>query len=75
MVTKKRNQVCDGVAPPEAVRGGGYEVVTPNVTGVTLGAEMHNAEPLQTDYSDYPVKSRVAFFRRTRCKARRLIRT
>jgi len=50
-------------------------VVTPSVTAVTLGAEMHNAGLLQTDYSDYPVKPRAAFFSRTRCKARRLIRT
>ena len=37
-------------------------MVTPSVTAVTLGAEMHNAGLLQTDYSDYPVKSRAAFF-------------
>ena len=54
---------------------GGYEVVTPSVTLVTLGAEMHNAVQLQTNCWNYTVESRAAFFRRTRCKARRLIRT
>jgi hypothetical protein len=75
LVTKKRNQVMIEQYRPEIARGGGYEVVTPSVTAITLGAEMHNAVLLQMDCADYAVESRAAFFRRTRCRARRLIRT
>ena len=75
LVTKRRNQVAVKQRQRGEAGRGGYEVVTPSVTAVTLGVEMHNAELLQTDYSDDPVKSRAAFFSRTRCKARKLIRT
>ena len=72
LVTKKRNQLQPGYAGVETPDQGGYEVVTPSVTAVTLGVEMHNAVLLQSNYAE---ESRSAFFRRTRCKARRLIST
>ena len=75
LVTKNRNQLVIEEQQQEETRRGGYEVVTPSVTAVTLGVEIHNAGLLQTNYSDSPVRSRAAFFSRTRCKARRLIKT
>jgi hypothetical protein len=73
LVTKKRNQVMIEQYRPEIARGGGYEVVTPSVTGVTLGVGMHNAT-LTTEYQ-VQLPECCAFFFRTRCKARRLIKT
>ena len=74
-VTKKRNQVAMEQNYPRVVPRGGYEVITPSVTPVTLGTGMYNAVHLQTNCWNHTVESRAAFFRRTRCKARRLIRT